>query len=372
MTWCRIITFIFLSCLGGLVSPGWAQKAIVETRAIDSLKHVIFANKRLKVSNNLLLKNTCDLAGYYRLINPDSAIHYYEVAQTLAKTANVDSLDAFLNEQLGNLYLAKGMTFTALEYFFTNYKLHQKSGDLGSIAFTLCDIGNTYFASLMYDEALVYYRKSIKIFESINHNYGKSVIYNNLGMVYTVKNNYDSALYYYEKSLQLRKQMNDHFLVIHTRSYIARLYLNMNKPEEALRVLDEALYLLNNINLPYNEEVEYRVEMLVMKSKAWSGLKNFYAARENLNAAFKIAEEVNSNYLKSEIYFNLAMLENEMGRSKEALRNVQAALELSSKGENFTVYRSALFWLASLNEKLGRTKIPRSIIKKLFTTVIHY
>lgn len=345
-------------------SQCFVQGTMVEARTIDSLKRILSANKRLKVSKNLLLKNTFDLASYYRLTNPDSAIHYFEKAQVLAKEANIDTLEGYINVQLGNLFLAKGMPHTALEYFFNNYKFYQKLGDPGATAFTLCDIGNTYYANGLYDVALVYYRKALNIFESINEKFGMSVIYNNIGMVNAINDNYDTALYFYEKSLQLRQQMNNQFLVIHTKTYIAELLLKMKKPEETIKILDEALFILNNVKLPYNEEIEYRVATHILKGKAWIMLNKPTHAAENYNAAIKLAEGINSKYLLSELYLLMAMLNSQQGQNDKALQYAHTALQYSLSWQNFDVYKKALIFLGDLYEKIGNSDASSKYYKK--------
>lgn len=350
------------------VSPARAQRPAFETPSIDSLKQILNANKKLKVSKKLLLKNTFDLANYYRLTNPDSAIHYFEVAQVLADEAHVDTLKGFLNVQLGNLYLAKGMPNTALEYFFRNYKYYQKAEDPGATAFSLCDIGNTYFANNLYNVAQVYYRKALNIFLSIDHKFGLSVIYNNLGMTNSVQDNLDSALYFYQKALDLRKQMNDPFLVIHTRAYIAELYLKLKEPEEALKIIDESLYTMNNVDLPYNEETEYRVALHILKGKAWEMLNNFSRAEENFHAAIKLAQGINSKFLMSELYLLLAKLEADQGGNEKARQHALYALQLSNEGKNWDIHRKTLYFLGYINEKFGDTDASSKYFKK----ALHY
>ncbi len=343
-----------------------AQSKDNEPRVIDSMKRIIHANRKIQASSSMLLRNIVDLAGFYRISNVDSAILYYEKSLKWAEEAKVDTLIGYVLEQLGNLYLQKGMSYTALEYFFRNYKLSESKGKKAAMAYALCDIGNIYYSSGLYDVARKFYRQSLRIFQSTNDKYGQSVIYNNLGMIMGALKHYDSAIYFYTQSLRLRQQIGDQFSILHSRTYLAETYLNQNKPEEALRLLDEILFVMNNITLPYGEEVEYRIAMYLLRGKAWEAMKQYGSARENYDAALKLAEKVYAGSSLAEVYFHLALLARLEANYQEAAMLAEKALNLAKLHKNVGVYRNALYQLAWLNERLNRPILASSYYKQSF------
>jgi PAS domain S-box-containing protein len=344
----------------------FAQVEGSEVRVIDSLKRIYHANQRIKASQNLLLKNIYDLAGYYRISNADSAIRYYEKSLRLAEEINVDTIVSLSLENLGNLYLQKGMPYTALEHFIRNYEFWEHKGDQGAMAFTLCDIGNVYYSNSLYEVAKNYYLQSLHLFQKLNHKLGLSVIYNNLGMIKGVEKDYDSAIYFFNQAIRLRQQINDQFAVLHSRIYVAETYLKQNKPEMAITLLDEILYLMNNITLPYGEEDEYRISTYILRGNTWQVMKKYGPARENYQAALKLANRINSGYYQAEVYFNIAKLAYEENKFSEALKTAELASGLAKRFDNIGIYRNSLNLLARLNEKVNRHDLSSFYYKKSF------
>ncbi len=343
-----------------------AQSPAPTFGVIDSMKQIIRANQKLKVGSDLLAKNYYDLAGYYRISNPDSALRYYEMVLSYAEKKHNDTLVGNIQERLGNLYLQKGMAYTALEYFLRNYRIYDKMGIAKSKAYALCDIGNVYYAYSMFEIALKYYTMSLNTFQSIQDKPGQAVIYNNFGLVNLALQKYDSAIYYFQLSLRLRRQLGNQFDILHTKAYIARAYLEKGNPEEALRFLDEILFVLSNISLPYEEEKEYKIAFLLLRGKAWMDLKQIETARENYLSALKIAEDAKAEYSMAEIYLSLAILSNAENKSEQANEFAHKALKLASKTKNFSVYRNSFYFLARLHERMNHPQLSSEYYKKSF------
>lgn len=193
-----------------------------------------------------------------------------------------------------------------------------------------------------------------------------SVIYNNLGMIKRVEMDFESAIYFFDQAVRLRQQNNDQFGVLHSRIYVAETFLQQNKPEMAITLLNDILYLLNNITLPFGEENEYRISTYILRANTWQAMKKYGPAHENYQAALKLAIRINSGYYQSEVYFNMAKLAYEENKFLEALKNAELALDLAKKFDNIGIYRKSLYLLARLNEKVNRPDLSSFYYKKSF------
>ncbi|RLD51882.1 MAG: hypothetical protein DRI94_04785 [Bacteroidetes bacterium] len=320
---------------------------------IDSLKQITLSLKYSEKGHVLY-----QIGNYYIKKNEiDSSLKY--TLQSV-KYLNSDTEQSNAYENLGMCYYYRNDFSKALRNFKQSLKYSLETGNDSIIARRYSDLGVVYDYLGAYDKAVENYLNAVKLFEKRNDLYGIAKTYNNLGIINETFDKYETALDYYNKSLRLKQTLKlDSSEFVSNLVNLGSVYEKSGYKTKALQYYKEASELfrktknnkytalcLNNIAEIYVSEKEFEkakhyLTLALNLSSEKSGNMNFAKsnlilanvlisrhdfknAELNLNKAFKTAEDVGLNTMKSDIlkgYINLY----------EAEKNYKNAFETQKK-----------------------------------------
>lgn len=152
-----------------------------------------------------------------------------------------------------------------------------------------------------------------------------AVIFNNLGQCYKYEEKIDSALYYYNRSLDIKISIQDSAGMLNSRINLAALYISQDDFQNALKLSNQNIDFLKNkpsADLWYN---------LVNKAGALNGLDREAEAENVLISAMKIANSLDSKYLKQRSHEHLASIYAERGNFRKAHEELIKSNELKDE-----------------------------------------
>jgi signal transduction histidine kinase len=294
-----------------------ANRAVLlaQTNAIDSLRQILpkaeSERKKVDILN--------ELAFEYIFQTYDSAMHYIQIAERIARRANYREGEAqSLNIQgivyrlqgnyakalenhlqalklceiqkylqgIANNYSNIGLVYSdkkdykhALEYFFKGLEIKEKINDKRGVAFSLNDIGQVYERQGKLAQAMQAYQQTVEIRENIQDQHGIATSYNNMGRVYTLQKNYDQALYYLLKAEKAGLRYKDLIVIAETYNNIGSVYWLKKDFHEGLHYFKKALDIARKIQNQQETRTAYR------------GLADCYEALQDFELAYEFGQK---------------------------------------------------------------------------------
>ena len=250
-----------------------AAAAVAQQFYIDSLKREM-QGCRDDTACMILFGKTADI---YSEINPDSAIHYAEKMEALAKKLDLKLEEAFALNQLSYALLNKGNNPRSLQSILTalaicenpstedhvlaaGYEPVDEFSDrsvaprlqrLTMLSRTRQNAGIIYQNAANYEKSISYYRSAIPLAELTNNSRLLSITLATLGRVFLAINNADSALIYLQKAY-------DHASVANYNRYIGSILLNTGRVYLIKRDIAKAKEYFNRAVAESDEHFYYR------------------------------------------------------------------------------------------------------------------
>lgn len=209
-------------------------------------------------------------------------------------------------------------------------------------------IGNkakAYYVKGSYDHSLRYAILAKNLAERINDKLGMAYAFNSIGLIHLTQNKTEEALQDFEKSLKLAVELNNVKLQ-------ATLYLNLGisnadnkQPEIALKYLKAGIDHSKKYNLyTYTAMLLNRIAETYYFSKQFeNALKNYRLVLSN--------KQYESDWEYSMAYSGIARIQNDQGRTAEAIANATKALDYARKVNAKYDISSALKILHSAYER---------------------
>jgi tetratricopeptide (TPR) repeat protein len=321
---------------------------IAMMKNLTSNETLFFTQKRIKLYLN---------QGHYVKSkgNIESAKILYNNALTLSIKINDSATISSAYNGLGNIEQRKSNYKKSKEYFLKSI-IYNSSG---YEAYT--NIANNYMHENNYKEAVSYFHKAHDITLNSENEIAKGITSANLGFFYYNLNNKSKALKYFEKSYKAFKT-NEHEHQISVLINIASCNLELNKLNEAFIACNNALGLINTLNVKL-DKIGY----------IYSSLGKYYSKNNNLESSIKYhlmsvkeAEKYNNTRLLSHAYSEIADIENKKNNKESAIQNAMKSY-LIAKEKNYveSLEHSSLI-LSEIYEEKGKSEKALEYFK------IHY
>jgi tetratricopeptide (TPR) repeat protein len=250
----------------------------------DSLLKITETAKDTTLINSLLR-----IAEIQMHSNKDTAIYYLVKAEKEAMKINFDEGYSKALFMHGNILYFNNDYSDAKDYFNKCLKLAEKTNKqllkarcLERMASLNLTTDNPHLALKLYFESLV-------IFEELNDQRGIAKVYNILGVYKTDAGEFDLAETYLKKSLEMHRQLNDKHNIIENKGNLGYLYERIGDLEQAEKTY---LDLIPEI------------------------------------------QELNDMYALPIIYFNLASMNQNKGKNREALEFLNKAISISEQSND--------------------------------------
>lgn len=184
--------------------------------------------------------------------------------------------------------------------------------------------GNIFLSTGVMTEALTFFLKALKIAEDFNDSFAKSIVYLNLGIYYHDMDDLGKTLEYYQKSLDERKRTTNKTGLSQTLANLSSLYLRTKEYEKANE------YAL----LAFGAAKETKSKMELMNAHTTLAYAEIYvgklqSAKENLEVALKLSNEVNSLFGKHQAISGFAEISKD--NFEEHLKYLLEAYEIAKK-----------------------------------------
>ncbi len=307
-----------------------------------------------KINNEYIVASSAQLIGIYyrRQNNPDSALHYFKIAEKGFDQGGSPMKLGGLYISLGNYLKSLDRMQEAHEHFFKALELFESIESKRGIGYALVSIGTLYTIQDDIEKARTYFLRGYKVLSEIRDPKGMSVCATNLGTAFFKMDQLDSAYYYFKQSQPFKESKND-------RNGLATLYNNLGIIFTNTRSYDSARYYLNR-SLKYSKDINNRELQII----AYNNLgeintltRRLIAAEAYLDSARRLATAISSvKELSQNLKFQYK-LDSVRGNYLEALKSYQQYRMLDDSLSNVRLKSS----IAELETKYETEKKERHI-----------
>ncbi len=297
-----------------------------EQYSLDSLAEIINSPK---THDTILASTWMEVANYYYLRDPDTAIAVCLKAKEISERLNYHYGKSNAYGWLGYLYQQKGDIKNSLKYSLKSLELVRIKGTNDEESTLLNNIAFIYQENKEFDQALNLYRQALTIQLLDEDIEGAAISYNNIGLCQKEMGFVDSALFYYHKSLEGRKQAGDMKGLARSMINLASIYGEQGRDEEALDFIKQSIAIDEEMNNKHGITFDY---FHLSGQLAKMGLKDqaIEACEHSLQTALELgfARETSiSAKLLSRLY-------EEKGDGFKALEMYKLYIEMKDKIEN--------------------------------------
>lgn len=307
----------------------------------DTINHTfdLYNSSYFIESKEKLLK----ILNVYNVDPPKMNVPYFDdlIAFSVKKTKGM-ILDALAVSEfhLGNID-------SALQYSLEAITIAQEAGDPQLLKIAYADMGYFHMSLGNYYSALELIHESLEIDQTSHDPWRKrNRALSNLSQLYYLVGQYEKALEYIQEALELSEKENDLNGKARCLNTKAVILCDLNEFGDAEECLKEAL------TLSRNELNDKTLESLILTNLSyvyWS-LSGHEKAKEYLENALELSQQMADKSAEASILANMAMLELESDNIEEARRNSEAALDISAKIYNHSVQADANFILGTIED----------------------
>lgn len=326
-----------------------------------------------------------------------------DLMNALSNSQQNKQLEGKIYNNLGQIYAKKGEDEKALEYYKKSLQVREKISTKGSdskqvlsgIALVNINIGSIYVNRGEYKEAVTYYYKALSIQEELNNVNFIATIHSNLGNIYLYGGDYEKAILEYKQALKTREKLNDQNGIASAKINLGAVYLKMEDYKNAEKYFSEALIIrknsqnfqslagiYENLGIIRKNQGRYKEAMAFYKASldlrlkesnkkflvnsyanignVYYLMKDFDKAEEYLNKGIALANELKTPEAAKEIYSTLSRLNQEKGKSVDALNYYKKYIQVKDSINNVDVQTT----MAELKEKYEAEK-KNKVIERL-------
>lgn len=326
---------------------------------VDSAKTAYYANRAIDLATPIDYHQGISDA-FYEIGWATMQLGYIEASKDLynqvlryAELGNYDAGKSNAYNGLGFIYRWKGEYDSSRVNFYRSLRLREIIGNKKGMSSTLGNIGATFVDQGNYTEALKCHVESMKIAEAIHDKVSMSNAYHSMGLIFDFQKKYDKAIEYYNEALSLYEGIGNirsvaliynnlaviakdqsmdslaleyHFeaLRIYTQlddknamsthyANIGGIYEEQKKFEEALVYLNQAYDIAKSFG-----HLEVVCSALTSKGAVLYAIGDFSESRKALTEGIELAKSFGYAKYVRDLSYNLAVLEESVGRYKEA------------------------------------------------------
>jgi len=215
------------------------------------------------------------------------AINRYTQALDIAKSTDAyKGIIAVILSNLAVVYDDLGELERSQDYYLQALPIFEETKDPRGKAITLANLGNIQIKQKDFNKALGYYSQANNIFKTISNYRGQAAALNKIGNIFIEAKEYKKALDYLTQSLEFRRKAGDKYGEIYS-----------------LNSLGKVLFLLGDKEKPLDLYIQ----------------------------ALQISKDLGDLKGQMTTFFNLAVFEKESKNIKNALTNIEQAVDIAEK-----------------------------------------
>ncbi len=301
-------------------------RALVHTREIvESEKHLKLALQ--SANNNNLYMWAGDAAIALSVINRwqmnlDMALSYREDAYVAYKNAGYLKGQARSLHYTATIHALKGNLIKAMQMLQQAVDVAREANEKDELAGCLGDLANLNHLVGNNEVAIGYYQEATECASSV---WRKGLIEINIGSIQLSSKNYEQALEQFLSALEAMRASEDKHNEAITLQGIGFTLTEMGKTAEGIEYLDLAIELAEKSALPMSESYARH-----FKGSALLEINQLELAKQELQTAFNMAEEIDYFDLLESCLLGLAKVERKSGNNTEALSLLEKAVTVVS------------------------------------------
>ena len=290
----------------------------------------------------------------------DDALRNYQEALAIRRSLGQKrGIAASLNE-IAQVDNRLGKSDEALKSFREALQLRREIGDRSGIGDTLLDLGVFYRTHGQPDEALKLYKEALQIERELGSESLQALLLNNIGNIYLGRTQYDEALSYYQNALQIREKLKAPGALGETLYNLAETFSSTGQYDRALKHYVRALELFRSTGDKLRAAI------------VSNGIGNLFGQQERYGAALGSREDALKTLREAQEhgYWMVVILRDyghslsEVGRYKEAQKNLEEALKLARELHDKTLIAQALDFQGTAFLYQGDLKSAASLFQK--------
>ena len=259
---------------------------------------------------------------------PEKALFYAQLADSIARQTNNDSLLTEVKKLKGKIYADSGL----FSYAITNYKqaieFCSKLNNKPALADLNNKLGTVFLRLDDYDQAIGCFFEALKLADESHEILIAASAQNNIGITCNIFKDYSRAIEYYQKASDGFEQAGFKKAQGKILNNIALIYIDQNKLDQALEYLKKSLAIkekaddstsiistINNIGLVFEKKNEFDLAF-----DHYIQVYNYFSNKKNLKETAIGANNVGFIYLQKNDY-------------KNAWKYLHIALEIITKTE---------------------------------------
>lgn len=364
---------------------------------------ITYYNQSLAIRENLgylhsSINSLTNLArAYTQIKKPENALEALDRALEISRKLSDNSLEASLQNEMGNIYLNLENYSEALRHYLISLKIRQTFGKDEDVARSMVNIALVYRKLGLYRNARKYIEDARKTIENIEAKPDLRIyIYQNLGNVFYDQKEYEKAISAYQKALELSERKGDELQISRLLKNISQCYLDWGKISLARSTISQSIKIalrnnqaseladqyntLGNIEKQagnyqlaiahYTRAAEKYQQSSNLDGKAlclrktgevYGILGNGKDAENFIKESIKIGEQTKNPYLISLGLLSLSELSKKQGNYAKALALYQKHIRIRDSLDN--IKRSEANLEAHINLELDKTKSEIKLIE---------
>ncbi|TDB68051.1 tetratricopeptide repeat-containing sensor histidine kinase [Arundinibacter roseus] len=236
----------------------------------------------------------------------DSSLAWLHKGYKVALNLHSYTWLAYTHNQIGKIYLRKGVTFNAIEYFFKGLQYAELANDTSQQAFSWDMIGDCYADLKDFEKATSAETKAKKLYKDTQNLPDFLGASNDLSAILRARGLYQESLQILEEGLQVNQEVQNPRFERKAYFNLAATYLNMEKIAGAEKYGLKALALEQQLNGRANAELLSLLSLIKSQQNAEQEALN-YAGRAELYLAYEwphVKERVAFNLYETYKYLN--------------------------------------------------------------------
>ncbi len=179
------------------------------------------------------------LISIYKDDDLDSALQYFEKANSLYESSSLRFKQAQILMNIGNIYSMKGDLSNATNYWNRSLEINQSIGNIQQEAKLFLNFGIYYYNNLEFEKSTEFYQKALSIFFSLGIKDGQGLVKSNLGEVFLSMCEYQNALDSLKDSIELFRQLQNKEEELQAMFMLGKLYFIIGDFERLNQIIKE-------------------------------------------------------------------------------------------------------------------------------------
>ncbi len=291
------------------------------------------------------LKIYGDLSWQFSTRNYDKAVHYGNLALSLAEKLKDSSAIALAYSDLGNANLRVNNLKEALDFHLRALSLRESLGLKAQAAGSISNISIIYKQMGNFKDALVYMHKSLKIYENAKDENKQAIVLANIGNVYMAYQKYEEAKESYEKAIGIATKSNQKEVLALAYSGMFNYYFRKSEFKRSLEYVFKAQEYLAALN--------QKSELASINNnlgRVFHIMKDYDKALNYYNQSLKTRLEMQDQIGIGSCYKNMAETYLELKDNVKARFYLEKSIAIFRTEGAKEYLREALFTLAKVNE----------------------